>query len=251
MCLIQWAVSLALTRKEIMPKRARFVSCRQSQATDWSVVLAGGRTRTAGLLLREAGQPLALDVTRRRPRRRRRHQHTQARAAAPSPGLRGRAPPERRQAPRTPERGPDSEGAPAFVSWHKPNAKQERGKVVTKGKPVPSASSPRDRARAATRLIWSLAVVLGPTSPLSVSCVVHFCLLPNKTCQHRDEAPRLAGSGLGGGGAPRGRRGAGAPWGARSPGSASGRCPARGLRRSRGRWGCRMYFHCPGAVLLL
>ena len=93
-CLIQWAVSLALTRKGILPKRARFVSCRQSQATDWSVVLAGGRTRTAGLLLREAGQPLALDVTRRRPRRRRRHQHTQARAAAPSPGLRGRAPPD-------------------------------------------------------------------------------------------------------------------------------------------------------------
>ena len=26
--------------KEILPKRARFVSCRQSQATDWSVVLA-------------------------------------------------------------------------------------------------------------------------------------------------------------------------------------------------------------------
>ena len=88
--------------ERILPKRARFVSCRQSQATDWSVVLAGGRTRTAGLLLREAGQPLALDVTRRRPRRRRRHRHTQARAAAPSPGLRGRAPPERRQAPRTP-----------------------------------------------------------------------------------------------------------------------------------------------------
>ena len=131
MCLIQWAVSLALTRKGILPKRARFVSCRQSQATDWSVVLAGGRTRTAGLLLREAGQPLALDVTRRRPRRRRRHQHTQARAAAPSPGLRGRAPPERRQAPRTPG-GPGQRGG-AGVREHKPNAKQERGKVVTKG----------------------------------------------------------------------------------------------------------------------
>ena len=71
-------------------------------------------------------------------------------------------------------RGPDSEGAPLFVSWHKHNAKQERGKVVTKGKPVPSASSPRDRARAATRLIWSLAVVPGPTSPLYASCVIHF-----------------------------------------------------------------------------
>ena len=197
-------------------------------------MLAGGRTRTAGLLLREAGQPLALDVTRRRPRRRRRHRHTQARAAAPSPGLRGRAPPERRQAPRTPG-GPGQRGGAGVRELAQAQSQAGAGEGGHEGEAGPvRLLSPRPRScRYTPHLVPGCRP--GPDQPsLCVMCYTFLQTLQTKLANSQTKLAntetRLHGW-LGAAWAGGERRG-----GAGAPGRHGGRV-LRALRRAAARRG--------------